>query len=151
MEAYYLLCICQIVVLVASSLIESPWKEYVFLVNVVFWLVLVIGWSLDSSYEKELIMRWNNLLFDINPATLTVQEIEMLYSLIHVSGVPPAEAEEQLRQLISTHVPAQSNSGTSSEKTDCRFYANSSHLLCAVNPKGPCEGCRHYEPQDTQS
>jgi len=27
----------------------------------------------------------------------------------------------------------------------CRFNAYSPHLRCAVNPTGPCEGCRQYE------
>jgi hypothetical protein len=27
----------------------------------------------------------------------------------------------------------------------CRFNAYSPHLRCAVNPAGPCEGCRQYE------
>jgi len=27
----------------------------------------------------------------------------------------------------------------------CRFNARSGYLRCAVNPNGPCEGCRYYE------
>ena len=30
--------------------------------------------------------------------------------------------------------------------THCRFNAKSEILRCAVNPGGPCEGCRFYEP-----
>lgn len=30
----------------------------------------------------------------------------------------------------------------------CRYNARSPHVRCAVNPDGPCEGCRHYEPRD---
>lgn len=26
----------------------------------------------------------------------------------------------------------------------CLYNARSSHLRCAVNPLGPCEGCHHY-------
>ncbi len=29
----------------------------------------------------------------------------------------------------------------------CQFNARSAHLRCAVNPSGPCEGCRYYEPR----
>ncbi|NJK27893.1 MAG: hypothetical protein HC925_04315 [Coleofasciculaceae cyanobacterium SM2_3_26] len=29
--------------------------------------------------------------------------------------------------------------------TTCRYNARSSHLRCAVNPAGPCEGCLSYE------
>lgn len=28
---------------------------------------------------------------------------------------------------------------------NCAFNAMSSHLRCAVNPDGPCEGCKHFE------
>lgn len=27
----------------------------------------------------------------------------------------------------------------------CRFNARSAYLRCAVNPEGPCQGCRYYE------
>ncbi|WP_224412272.1 DUF6464 family protein [Oscillatoria salina] len=30
----------------------------------------------------------------------------------------------------------------------CRYNARSPHVRCAVNPDGPCEGCRHYEARD---
>lgn len=29
----------------------------------------------------------------------------------------------------------------------CQYSANSAFLLCAVNPCGPCETCRHYTPK----
>ncbi|HBB34865.1 MAG TPA: hypothetical protein DDZ80_03880 [Cyanobacteria bacterium UBA8803] len=29
----------------------------------------------------------------------------------------------------------------------CRFNARSAYIRCAVNPSGPCENCRHYEPK----
>lgn len=28
----------------------------------------------------------------------------------------------------------------------CRFNARSELLRCAINPQGPCEGCRFFEP-----
>ncbi|WP_269635062.1 DUF6464 family protein [Mastigocladopsis repens] len=31
----------------------------------------------------------------------------------------------------------------------CRFNARCGYLRCAVNPSGPCEGCRYYEPRET--
>lgn len=30
----------------------------------------------------------------------------------------------------------------------CRFNARSRYIRCAVNPEGPCQGCRHYEQND---
>jgi Family of unknown function (DUF6464) len=30
----------------------------------------------------------------------------------------------------------------------CRYNARSELIRCAVNPDGPCEGCRFYERQD---
>lgn len=29
----------------------------------------------------------------------------------------------------------------------CRYNARSPLLRCAVNPCGPCQGCRHYQPR----
>jgi hypothetical protein len=31
----------------------------------------------------------------------------------------------------------------------CRYNARSAHIRCAINPPGPCEGCRDYEPRKT--
>lgn len=28
----------------------------------------------------------------------------------------------------------------------CQFNARSGYLRCAVNPQGPCQGCRYYNP-----
>ncbi|MBR8836249.1 MAG: hypothetical protein DSM106950_20075 [Stigonema ocellatum SAG 48.90 = DSM 106950] len=30
----------------------------------------------------------------------------------------------------------------------CRFNARCGYLRCAVNPTGPCEGCRYYESRE---
>ncbi|MBE9048981.1 hypothetical protein IQ243_00865 [Nostocales cyanobacterium LEGE 11386] len=30
----------------------------------------------------------------------------------------------------------------------CKFNARSGYMRCAVNPSGPCQGCRHYEPRE---
>ena len=30
----------------------------------------------------------------------------------------------------------------------CKFNARSSHIRCAVNPLGPCKGCRDYQSID---
>ncbi len=30
----------------------------------------------------------------------------------------------------------------------CKFNARSGYVRCAVNPAGPCNGCRHYEPKE---
>ncbi|MEH2162102.1 MAG: DUF6464 family protein [Nostoc sp.] len=30
----------------------------------------------------------------------------------------------------------------------CKFNARSGYMRCAVNPDGPCNGCRHYEPKE---
>ncbi|MGD1904156.1 MAG: DUF6464 family protein [Geitlerinemataceae cyanobacterium] len=31
---------------------------------------------------------------------------------------------------------------------NCQWSARSTHLRCAVNPHGPCTGCRDYTPID---
>ncbi|MEH2287405.1 DUF6464 family protein [Nostoc sp.] len=33
----------------------------------------------------------------------------------------------------------------------CKFNARSGYMRCAVNPEGPCNGCRHYEPRELTS
>lgn len=33
----------------------------------------------------------------------------------------------------------------------CQFNARSGYLRCAVNPEGPCEGCRYYQPKELAS
>ncbi|MGV0103612.1 DUF3592 domain-containing protein [Nostoc sp. DSM 114160] len=30
----------------------------------------------------------------------------------------------------------------------CKFNARSGYIRCAINPDGPCNGCRHYEPRE---
>ncbi|AFY35026.1 DUF6464 family protein [Calothrix sp. PCC 7507] len=30
----------------------------------------------------------------------------------------------------------------------CKFNARSGYIRCAVNPDGPCQGCRHYESRE---
>lgn len=30
----------------------------------------------------------------------------------------------------------------------CKFNARSGYIRCAVNPDGPCQGCRYYEPKE---
>ncbi|MEH1856135.1 MAG: DUF6464 family protein [Nostoc sp.] len=30
----------------------------------------------------------------------------------------------------------------------CKFNARSGYIRCAINPDGPCNGCRHYEPKE---
>jgi hypothetical protein len=30
----------------------------------------------------------------------------------------------------------------------CEFNARSPHIRCAVNPEGPCQGCRAYQAKD---
>jgi hypothetical protein len=31
----------------------------------------------------------------------------------------------------------------------CQFNARSGYIRCAVNPSGPCKGCRFYEPHQS--
>jgi hypothetical protein len=30
----------------------------------------------------------------------------------------------------------------------CKFNARSAYLRCAVNPDGPCQGCRYYQARE---
>jgi hypothetical protein len=31
----------------------------------------------------------------------------------------------------------------------CCYNARSGYIRCAVNPEGPCEGCRHYQSNES--
>ncbi len=33
----------------------------------------------------------------------------------------------------------------------CKFNARSGYIRCAVNPDGPCQECRYYEPRELAS
>jgi len=33
----------------------------------------------------------------------------------------------------------------------CKFNARSGYIRCAVNPDGPCQECRYYEPREFAS
>ncbi|WP_026100005.1 DUF6464 family protein [Fortiea contorta] len=33
----------------------------------------------------------------------------------------------------------------------CKFNARSGYIRCAVNPDGPCQDCRYYEPRELAS
>jgi Family of unknown function (DUF6464) len=33
----------------------------------------------------------------------------------------------------------------------CQFNARSGYIRCAVNPSGPCQDCRYYEPKELAS
>lgn len=52
------------------------------------------------------------------------------------------------RQIPRTLVPEQTyleGVGYLVGDITCQFNARSAYLRCAVNPAGPCRGCRHYE------
>jgi Family of unknown function (DUF6464) len=64
------------------------------------------------------------------------------------------KARERLRQrLIAARYASQAIAFTQSPRrpplaigdTTCRFNARSVYIRCAINPEGPCEGCRYYE------
>lgn len=59
--------------------------------------------------------------YRFNKATLHVQE-----------SIRP----EETTQIGDLHVIGNAN---------CRFNARSEIMRCAVNPEGPCEGCRYFE------
>ncbi|WP_414755561.1 DUF6464 family protein [Anabaena sp. CCY 9910] len=63
--------------------------------------------------------------------------------LLGRTALSPEEAGEALRSMFKPSRPK------SEEKTDCKYHANSPHLLCTVNPCGLCEGCKDYEPGNT--
>jgi hypothetical protein len=58
------------------------------------------------------------------------------------------KSHAQIRRLIELHQQQiRRLSNTIDKKSTCQYNAHSAFLLCAVNPTGPCEQCRHYEPK----
>ncbi|ARV63012.1 hypothetical protein BZZ01_13470 [Nostocales cyanobacterium HT-58-2] len=70
----------------------------------------------------------------------------------------------QLRRAAMTSPVGRIRQNTTSDSSDryylegvgylvgdisCQFNARSGYLRCAVNPSGPCEGCRYYEARET--
>lgn len=72
-----------------------------------------------------------------------------------------AQTRGKLRQAMTVSMRVRTRRSTSSLIPDryylegvgyligdisCRFNARSGYLRCAVNPQGPCQGCRQYDP-----
>lgn len=100
-------------------------------------------------------------------ATLWILAVGLMPSLFSLWMMRRSEAQTQakLRQAMSvtTRVRAQ-RLYTTPQLSDryylegvgyligdisCRFNARSGYLRCAVNPQGPCQGCRHYQGRNT--
>ncbi len=60
------------------------------------------------------------------------------------------DAAEQWRHRISRFDPAEFPA-TYIGDPSCRYNALSPQLRCAVNPHGPCEGCKDYESKSPES
>ena len=60
------------------------------------------------------------------------------------------DATEQWRHHLSHFDPAEFPA-TYIGDPSCRYNALSPQLRCAVNPHGPCEGCKEYEPNPPES
>ena len=70
-------------------------------------------------------------------------------------------AREQLRQAMERasilplqmpHLPSEvqyvQGVGELIGDITCQFNARSAYLRCAVNPEGPCQGCRYYQAKE---
>jgi Family of unknown function (DUF6464) len=83
---------------------------------------------------------------DLDGQTYTVLERRHRYHLksgryrLHQMAVYVQTADRPTEQtLIAGHwVIGDAN---------CQFNARSELVRCAVNPAGPCDGCRHFEPR----
>ncbi len=67
------------------------------------------------------------------------------------------KARERLRQrLIAAQHTSQAIAFTQSARRPplaigditCEFNARSVYIRCAINPEGPCEGCRYYQVRE---
>jgi Family of unknown function (DUF6464) len=88
-------------------------------------------------------------------------ELFKIVLIFSVALIPPVlsawhmrKARERLRQrLIAAReasraivlTPPPSRPLLAIGDTTCQYNARSAYIRCAINPEGPCEGCRHYE------
>lgn len=74
------------------------------------------------------------------------RDIDALRSQLSVE-VAQAEALLQARHHLTTLQPVFDSLDAEGEigSRQCRYSARSALLRCAVNPQGPCEGCRHFQ------
>ena len=95
-------------------------------------------------------------------ATLWIFAVGLMPPLLSIWMLRRSEAQTQakLRQamLVSMRVRRRITAPLPPERyylegvgyligdISCRFNARSGHLRCAVNPQGPCQGCRHHNP-----
>jgi hypothetical protein len=79
-----------------------------------------ISWVLLSKIKQ----RWQARFRRVCLMTSYPQMVEQQFEI----GEQPRETEQYYLGDLS-----------------CRFNANSPYMRCAVNPDGPCEGCRYYE------
>jgi hypothetical protein len=59
---------------------------------------------------------------------------------------PPVQGRQNLRPVESDRYYLE-GVGYLIGDISCKFNARSGYIRCAVNPEGPCNGCRHYEPK----
>lgn len=97
--------------------------------------------------------------------TLLVMTIGLLPSLLSLwlMRKTHARTRSQFRRVVISFPTTPLMQNTRGENSDryylegvgyligdisCRFNARCGYLRCAVNPTGPCEGCRYYEPRE---
>ena len=97
--------------------------------------------------------------------TLLVIAIGFLPSVLSLWVIRKAHirARSRLRRLSMNFSAVQRRYNLISEENDryylegvgfligdisCRYNARSAHIRCAINPSGPCKGCRDYEPRE---
>lgn len=93
--------------------------------------------------------------------TLIIVAVGLMPPLLSVwvMGKTQARTQQRLRQALAIPVVRQQRSTTELPRDryylegvgyligdiSCQFNARSGYLRCAVNPQGPCQGCRHYQ------
>ena len=93
--------------------------------------------------------------------TIVIFTVAMIPPVVSVWVMRQAQAEANFRlqraietSTIARWVPIEPPSNQPPEMGEligdrsCRFNAHSPYIRCAVNPQGPCEGCRDYQSID---
>jgi hypothetical protein len=85
------------------------------------------------------------LLLGIAPPILSLWMLHRAQVKYRQLNAIEAPIEGRLKALPPADMTCIEGYGYVIGKVSCKYNARSPYIRCAVNPNGPCEGCRHYE------
>lgn len=120
-----------------------PWFEIgTFLIGAFFWTEIV-SWRRQQKLgqsKAEFVDALTRLY------GCTEEELQQVQITLNQGFLSFEEAEQAAIAIARAFSRTSGNHFLKSDPT-CLFNAQSSKIRCAVNPSGPCEGCKDYEPR----